>query len=348
MSRARSITLCLIAIAGFAVTSWAIRGLAAFTRYPTTDAIADSTRRVLSDPAVDTLFVGTSRTENMVSPDIFDAAMSAAGHPTHSYVAAMPAMGVPEIEPLLDAILRGHPCCLKVVFLEPDFATVTPPSYRSMHFFSLTNTLHTLAYIGTLNTILAGIRRWDILSDTIYWASLYTLNIGLLHFVTDNALLDRSTVRMSRGFFSYPPNPAFFNNSEAVASYQQQEKEIADVYRRKSDFTDLLTDGQWAFFVRIVRRLQAHGLQVILLHPPQEVFWRYGASYAVDYGRRCIPEVPLFDFSDPAEYPQFFDLKYRLDSDHLNTLGVPLYTTEIAEKTLAYMAHGPNSACNDE
>src|SRR5215472_3186404 len=146
MAAGRVILLCLAAIVGFAATSFALRQSVSMTTvYRDADPVRVKVRRVLADSGVDVLFVGTSRTYLMVDPDRFDAVMSAGGHPTHSYVAALPSMSVPETEALLRGILDGHASRLKVVFIEPDFATFTPAlkvaANRSIHFFAALNNI---------------------------------------------------------------------------------------------------------------------------------------------------------------------------------------------------------------
>jgi hypothetical protein len=140
--------------------------------------------------------------------------------------------------------------------------------------------------------------------------------------------------------------PGFSDNPEVVKTFHAQVGEIVDTYQGKRSFSHLVSESQWGHFVSVIQMLKKHGIQVTLLHAPQYAHWSYGVAWAQGYSSRCIPGVPLFDFSNPDEYPQFFDLIYRADTDHLNSLGVPLYTDAIARKLLAHIAHSDDIACN--
>ena len=343
--------LVLCAAAGFAVASWPIREAAYRTAYRDSDLLRDRLRRALEEPTFDTLVLGTSRSENQVDPDVFDAAMRAGGHPTRTYVLGIAAGSIPELDSVARALLRARPCCLARVILEPDFGFLIPAqertSDRAVHFDTLPNVLTLWSYIGTLGPGAPSGRKRDLRRNILLAMGLNLLNVGLVHRIFSAQLGNHAGLTLTHGYrvLGETTYSKFANDPELIRQYHSWVEEMTDVYRGKADLSALVPDVQWQHLVELVRLLQEHGLKVALLHAPQLVSWKFGVSYVQSYPRRCIPGVPLFDLSNPDEYPDFFKLDNRFDLYHVNGRMAPIYTAEIARKLLAYLDRPQDFDC---
>ena len=77
---------------------------------------------------------------------------------------------------------------------------------------------------------------------------------------------------------------------------------------------------------RLVAKIRRHGAEPILFIAPSQ-------SGYTNQPRRDV--APILDFSDPLEWPDLFDAKYRADAGHLNTAGAELFTRALADRFFA-------------
>jgi hypothetical protein len=345
--RYRAALLCFAALTSLLATSALIRAALSFTAYRDTDIVTELLHRVLSDPAVDTVFVGSSRTFTMVDPIRYDSALLTGGRSSHAYIAGIYASGILDIEAFTEALLRTRPPHLTTVFLEPDFAMMSPlrttiPA-RSIHYFTIANAVRALRYVGALP---ASEPREEFAANILRWTLTRQVNLGLLRVFLSEYDAGWRKMPVVRGYHARPAaKDEFIGQPEALASFARQRALIAAAYRDREDLSAWLPERHWRYFANIVERLRANGIQVVLLHTPQTVGWQQDLAYVLGYPSRCIPGVPLFDFSDPNRYPQLWAIENRLDHDHLNAAGSEIYTDAIAERMLGFLAAGPASAC---
>jgi len=66
-----------------------------------------------------------------------------------------------------------------------------------------------------------------------------------------------------------------------------------------------------------------HGAEPILFLAPTSSGVVFHPSHEV---------APLFDFSDPAQWPALFEPRYRADIGHLNSAGAEVFTRALAER----------------
>jgi hypothetical protein len=66
----------------------------------------------------------------------------------------------------------------------------------------------------------------------------------------------------------------------------------------------------------------------------------YFGSFVVKFRQRCGDRPPLFDYDDPAKYPELFAIENRTDVDHLNVPGAILFSKMLADRIAAQINRG--------
>ncbi len=300
---------------------------------------------------VDTLFVGSSRVYNHLSPRVFDAELRAAGRPCRAFNLGVSAMRPPESFQFLDRALDLRLPRLRRVVLElanviPAFAEpgerdtrrVTAwhrpgaagwmlaaivcafdwPWRKAGWFFD-----HSLA-AGRCFTHVGEVRdAWLVPDgsrspDLVGTAGLGTDGDGFAP--TPKAA--KATEPASRRFLA---DPAGYERALAAlrapppASAWGQTEPVNLLLRRE--------------LPRRVAALRARGVETFLFLPP---------VIRPDDGLRALARggnlggAPAFVFNDPDRYPELYRPEVRADGEHLDEEGAVLFTRLLARKVAAW------------
>ena len=311
----------------------------------------------------DTLFFGSSRTYSQIFPKIFDQMTAEAGVPTTSFNFGIDGMFPPEDGYIAEKLFALHPKKLRRVFIEESFFrdhwfAMDPESVRALHWHDGPRLKlawqHAVTGYEFVRLRKGGApmrwkdwrrnftRWWDDLSfgrplefrinNLRIHARLYlrrTFNGGrgadlVAHLgrgtkrVFDWKVLGKDWRGMrlpsSRKKIPEPPLESF-------------DRRFADVSANPVPLTPM-PPAQREDLRRIVALVRAAGAEPILFAAPD-----------VNPCRRYLPEepdLPLFDFTEVARWPQLFRRENRLDGSHLDIEGAKAFTDEFARMFIAH------------
>lgn len=294
----------------------------------------------------DTVFVGSSRVYNHLSPKIFDDERAAAGRPGRAFNLGVSAMRPPESFQMLDRALALRPARLRVAVLE--LVNVYPrlePRERDTRRATAWHRPREAAWI-LLATLLhpdwANKSRWFY--DHALASARAFFHVGDAHDrLFDAAGPPRAVGSEGLGMDGdgYAPTTA-----AAKAEDPEHRRFLADLpaYGRavaamtdppppaERDPVNLLL--RWDL-PRRVAQLRARGIETVLFIPP--VAERQDGLRAL--AARC-PGATLLAFNDPARYPELYRPEIRVDAGHLDADGAEILTRLLARRLLAGEARG--------
>lgn len=291
----------------------------------------------------DTLFVGTSRTFAHIVPELFDRLMAEAGMPTHSFNLGVNGMRPPEDTYVLEAALAKRRAPLKLVVMEANALQVYTEddqalgTSRAVYWHDLKRSLAVCRC--TLETKVNG--RAQFSPSSILWkldAFRHNLNLFMSQTLSSGGGLEWLETRLgdpkptpknelgkrSDGYVLYDTPLQSINDGEWSIIQQRLAKlavkPIHFVNKTKASQTEIRTK---------LRLIQPFGAQTVSFIPPMaggNVFTPNPAIY---------PNLPIFNFADPARYPELFQRANRFDSGHLNQQGAEVFTRMLVEKIVA-------------
>ncbi|MEL6938081.1 MAG: hypothetical protein AAFO84_02700 [Cyanobacteria bacterium J06598_1] len=271
-----------------------------------------------------TLFFGSSRVYNQISPEAFDASAGAAGLAVKSYNFGVPAMRALDSTVLLEAVLRDPPENLKWVFFETILDKGYEPipnarTQRAMYWHTWENTQLAARYIATSEVSAAN---KAVLMTSHFLPALYhQLNVGRLFnqvlpsefSAEEQATAERFTA--AQGFAplideSSPKRQAFLNDQAGYASgVDRLVQTVADGLAPEAT----LAANKTMLLARITAAIQAAGAEPIFIEPP---------SLDLDRDFRVAQQQgeieTLLAYKDPQKFPQLYGPEHRFDADHLN------------------------------
>ncbi len=286
----------------------------------------------------DTLFIGTSRIQHHIAPEIFDRVAAEKGWPTHSFNFGIDGMHPAESFYVIEQILKTKPRKLKWVFFEledvlTDWSAEARGTRRLAYWHDWKRTKQTLRRIVNPR----GDARWyaemarALLGrrEVVLHLSLFAKQFVNLGRAGD--LLERPAGEMSaqlgpRGDGYRPPATAM--TLARVPRYQQKlERETSNARPR---FVDPHAEKSYREYAAQFRKLGAASIFVVT-----PVVTQSPLRLRPD----PPPPGPVLAFNDRRAYPQLYGAEVRVDESHLSKVGAEEFTRLIAEEFVRQAAH---------
>ncbi|MEA3208644.1 MAG: hypothetical protein QOE70_1701 [Chthoniobacter sp.] len=295
------------------------------------------------------IFLGTSRVRRHIIPSLFDRLAAEQGMEMRSFNLGVDTLMAPEDGYVLDQALATQPPKLRYVFIELSFFRATflgqsPDTIRAVHWhdWERTRTVWEHLFDQDFQRIkLPGKRKKNRTSawfvEICEWSSLvaehgrlflqHATNLGRVAAfwpaVAGLRVPSNPLGPLGPGLDGFIPSTAdTVLRGTAVADYEQ---EVAKLKAGKSR-ERLLDPVPQANLERMCARIRRHGAEPIIFIAPSQS----------GYTSRPHPEVaPVLDFSDPVQWPDLFDSRYRADAGHLNAAGAEIFTRALADRFFA-------------
>ena len=290
----------------------------------------------------DTIFVGSSRIQNHLMPALFDRLATEGGKPVKSFNAGVSSMHTPEDGWFLEQILARKPARLRWVFLELDFFE---PGLQD-------------GQAGTLRGV--PWHDWTRFRQLCRRLFVMTANLGLRDEIADfferqrdfidhlaafgqrQTQLGRGAQLFDRWRFAEKPEPMHWENlgaggdgfvpaKSAHASEEKIPARLASVLaaRKKEPPAPSTADrvSQAVLGEAIAQILRAGAVPVLVMPPRTRVFYFVPSA---ENARHAL----VIDLCRPAEFPELYDARYRIDTSHFTAEGAEIFTRIVAGRFL--------------
>jgi len=297
----------------------------------------------------DTLFLGTSRTNGHILPELFDRLMAEAGMPTHSFNLGINAMRAPEDTYVLEQALAHRRAPLKLVVIEANEISASTNDDQA-HGTSRAVYWHDWKRFMAVNRSILETRingRRQLSLPNILWkldAGRYNLNLFFSKTLSAGRGLEWLTARLAKTEKQADdPLLELGKRSDGYAMYDTPVRAINDsewnILQKRLD-TLASKPIRWDYKSRVsqselqtkCRLVAPFGGEVVTFVPPLVG----GNVFAPDPAR--FPALPWLSFADPQRFPELFKRENRLDSGHLNQQGAEIFTRMLVEKIVAAKA----------
>ena len=280
----------------------------------------------------DTVIVGTSRLYYSASPEIFDATTSANGLATHTFNFGIDGMHPPENFYVLEQILKTRPGHLKRVMFElGDIQTRWDDilgTERAVYWHDWPRTSLTLQKAfnprGNANWLIKTTRLWlarrDFVSNLTLFARQFT-SVGraadFLPATQQERFADAASELGPRGDGYRWAGDAM--SAERAVSFQQR---LADeISGATTKYLDPATEKGYRTAAAQIR--QAGAAPVFVVTP---IIWQTTPRF-----HEPAP-APVIAFNDARKYPQFYDVKVRIDDGHMTRPAAEEFTRLLAQE----------------
>ena len=293
------------------------------------------TRAVAADPAANLVFIGTSRIEFGVNPQIFDDEMKKRGRFSRSHNLANPGESPIEIKYSLERLFETVPCCVKYVLAEVGFATFgpmseSPQTLRARTFFNLRNALrylrfyHSVGFQPTPKLELSEAYRKIFIATALHYT-----NAGIFKYSPRLAIAKDPALR---GFAPLDSSWADHLSTAANATYRASLDSNTNwkVTPEEVSATNVISDYEFDLAMSLASYVRSHGAQFILVRPPETSYYSVDAILLAKVRTWCR-NVPLLDFGIPKDYPLLWEPHNRYDYDHVNKDGAVLFSRLLAD-----------------
>jgi hypothetical protein len=325
-------------------------------------SIIDVKTQIAADYKPDFVFLGTSHFDYGLQPETFDAAMAEHGVISRSFDLTFGGLSVAEIPPTLDAFFKLRPCCpkyivLEAAFMQTDIGWSLPNNVRTIIYFNIFHAIDFLRLTFAYNALPSDQGRWDYVRNVALATAMHYSNLGmgasLLDFSTPLESLRWTKKWGSGGNSEEEPSAGEIRYAYArgvSGLLQVRPKYLAGQMPPPMIPGTFVNDEMLGYFIDAVREIERHGIGVIVVQPPMQSFWQYVADFVSGFQRRC-GGARLVDFSDPAEYEDFYrNLSFWRDGSHLSKFGAPVWSKLVAERIAPIVkqdeaAGKPMSAC---
>jgi hypothetical protein len=321
-------------------------GLNAILPFPEVDGVSSHLRffqKHRND--FDTVFIGSSRIHQQISPAIFDRTMRQAGLPTRSFNFGVNGMASPENGYVLERLLDTKPRHLKWVFIELDeLQTKRVPeaeaTRRALYWHDPKRTSLVLraildvspeeggfAVLKKIAELLAPGRgtldvRDLLLSHGVLFAKNVT-NIGrkidLSRWASHLWKEEAPSEDLGHDRDGYVPQIKTMPAADAVFYETELERALAQA---ESSFVSVTTEQAYRQLAEEVRK--AGAIPIFLVTP---VASQIKLGFRPEFG----PDGALMSFNNARAYPQLYRREMRFDSDHLNGMAAEEFTRLVAE-----------------
>ncbi len=348
MNKSRIVRLLvgsLVLVVAFTAACLAIRSAFPFPEIPNVHAKLMHFRAHAND--YDTLFVGSSRINYQVIPAMFDKLAQAAGLPTKSYNAGVAGMRPPEDSYFLDQLLAARPQRLRWVFIEilsvrPKLNAEVRGTMRAQYWHDVARfwlTLKRIVYLRPTEKRRTIERIWRELREPLEELPEHfglfvreMSNLGRGDFLASQLLHERADWRPTlphylgadlagwtktgRGEDMLPENRAKFEEERA--------ERLADP--AVHDLADSVSQEALEAMIAKVERLGATPVLIVAPVTAKKVFFPQPER---------VKKTIVLDFNDPVRFPELYENRHRIDTDHLNAAGAEAFTRLLAEQWTA-------------
>ena len=277
----------------------------------------------------DTLFIGSSHFFYGVSPKVFDETLRQAGVPSHSFNAAVSAMGPPESIEWAFTLLAQKPRNLRRVFMEIFFLQPLPkfaePTVRDIYWQdlgSLAFGFHQARFEWPWAHQLA-------IHDLETYPKFYAWNFSNLGRGLDwfGASPSLNPMIFGGGGDDFGPDHDGFLQVPLSIPPNQRAKYHEDLKKQADSLRNPQVSLRLYRFDRLRTALEAKGIALYLVAAPS-------LKLNVSTSPSDCPPGILFRYDDPAKFPNLFRDDRRFNPDHLNITGAREFTRALAEDYL--------------
>ena len=328
-------------VCGFALTAWL-----AGRSFPPPE-LPSTVREKLAHLAAhgddyDAIFVGSSRIQNHIMPALFDRLSADGGQPVRSFNAGVSSMHTPEDGWFLEQILARKPARLRRVFLEADFFDPgledgQAGTQRGVPWHDWTRFRQLCRRLAMMTTNLS---TRDQIAD--FFARQRDFIDHLATFGQRQTQLGRGAQLFDRWRFAETPEPMHWEdlgeNGDGFvpahggrAGEEKKTARLASVLaaRKKEPPAPSQADRvSQAVLGEAIAQIRRAGAVPVLVLPP-----RTRVLYFVPSAENAR-HAAVVDLCRPAEFPDLYDLRYRLDTSHFNLAGAEIFTRLVAARFL--------------
>ena len=266
----------------------------------------------------DTVIVGTSRLYYSAAPEIFDATTRENGLTTHSFNFGIDGMHPPENFYVLDQILKTKPRNLKWVVLElGDIQTKWDNvlgTQRAVYWHDWPRTELTLKKAfdprGTANWLIKTTRLWLARRDFISNLTLFGKQFANVGRATDFLPAAQQERYADAASELGPRGDGYRWAGDAMSAERAIDfkKRLADeVSHATTKYLDPASESGYRNAAAQIRR--AGATPVFVVTP---IIFQTTSRFRED-----PPPAPVIAFNDARKFPQFYDVKVRIDDGHL-------------------------------
>ena len=295
----------------------------------------------------DALFLGTSRINFQVIPAMFDPLAQAAGVPVKSFNAGVAGMRPPEDSYFFDQLLAARPQRLRWVFIElvhirPRFNEELRGTMRAQYWHDaprLWLMWKRITYLKPTKKRRSLERTWNDLREPLAEFPEHLRlflremsNLGRGDFLADQLLRKRPDWRRMLPHYLGDDLAGWRETGrgeDMPAEIREKfEKERAERLAEPAahDLAEPISQGALEAMIAKVERL---GATPVLIVPPTT-----GKKTFYPQPERARKTIVL-DFNDPVRFPELYENRHRLDTDHLNTAGAEVFTRLLVEQWIA-------------
>jgi hypothetical protein len=282
----------------------------------------------------DTLFLGTSRFQYAISPEIFDQITRKNGLRTRTFNFGVDGMHPPENFYVLEQILKTKPRNLKWVFIEvSDIQTKWTDNVlgtqRLVYWHDWPRTVLTLKKAldprGNAQWYIKLMRLWLARRDFATNLALFTKqfsNVGrAVDIFSSQNVQSASEVAVELGLRrdGYRLAGDAMSAERAMLFQQRLAQEISEARQK---FLDPATEQGYRKSAAQIRQAGASPLFVVT-----PVLFQSSARF-----RKSPPPAPLLSFNDSRKYPALYDTRVRIDDGHLTNEGAAEFTRLLAHE----------------
>ena len=278
----------------------------------------------------DTVIVGTSQLYYSVSPKIFDAVTREKGMPTRTFNFGIDGMHPPENFYVLGQILKSKPRNLKWVVLElgevrarwfPILGT-----QRAVYWHDWPTTKLTLRQAlnprGNANWFIQVTRVWvarrDLVSNLALFGKHFA-NVGRVADFLPGAEQERfADAALELG----PSRDGYRLAGDAMSAERAVIFKQALAQERSTARPKILDPATQRGYRDAAARTRAAGAQPILVVTP--------TIYQAPLQFSQSPPAPIIAFNDAEKFPEFYDVKVRVDDSHLTPEGAEKFCLALA------------------
>lgn len=289
----------------------------------------------------DAVYIGSSRVQRGVRPDVIDPRLSTPERPFRSFNLGVPGMESFEADAVLREILAAKPERLRFVLIEaPRWRVPTMMSkkrtVRDLQWHDVSMTREMLRSIWRTSDPLRKKLEWSWDHLRLFFWRLSNYARGSLLPSEPTPAVQRLTAGLAtvRGYIPLSEQMggrAAERRRRFLSNARSYRKEVAEIRRRAEDgiLPDAAVDARYnrPALVGQVERLREAGVVPVYFAPPLLI---PVADYEGMAREGWMPH--LIDLRDPREYPSLFDPGQRFDREHMTLQGARRMSLEVARQ----------------
>ena len=293
----------------------------------------------------DAIFLGSSRVQNHIMPELFDRLVAENGAPMKSFNFGVYNLYAPEDDYVLDLILAQPHARLRWVFVEVDFLDTSVPNGEAgtlrglyWHDWPRLSLLCRCLFL-TKEAGFRGFRRHG--PDAIERGRSFLEHAQI--FCQRSVNLGRGSQLLERWLFRSPPSALDWASlgksrdgwSPAVPTpstlADQQSGELGKILKKRMTnppVKDEADPARQSVLAGMLSKIAAAGATPVILLPPRvrQRYYYPNPALAARY--------PVVDLCVPARFPDLYREDLRIDGSHLNAEGAEVFTRILVEQFL--------------